>query len=265
MCRCADVRMCRCADVKIKTTMKIAKNIFARIWAAWGLLSFAVTFLIIFFPAMIAYLLPDPKGQAYFIRVSKYWMSAWLFLVGCPVKVTGKENFIAGKTYIVVFNHNTLLDVPLSCPYVPGPNKTIAKASFAKVPLFGWFYRKGSVLVDRKDEKSRTKSFESMKNVLAAGIHMCLYPEGTRNRTAEPLKAFYDGAFKLANDTGTAIIPCIITGTKKAMPVNRSFYLLPVRLKMHFMPAMSPENISVKELKENVFNVMLKTYVQMCR
>ena len=241
--------------------MRIAKNIFARIWAAWGLLSFAGTFLIIFFPAMVSYLLPDPGGQAYFIRVSKYWMNIWLFLIGCPVKITGKENFIKGKTYIVVFNHNTLLDVPLSCPYIPGPNKTIAKASFAKVPLFGWFYRKGSVLVDRKDEKSRSRSFESMKSVLAAGMHMCLYPEGTRNRSEEPLKAFYDGAFKLANDTGTQIIPCIISGTKKAMPVNKTFYLLPFRLKMHFMPAISPENISVTALKENVFNVMLKYYV----
>ena len=242
--------------------MRIARNIFARIWALWGLLSFTLTFLIIFLPAMFAWLLADPKGQVYFVKVSKYWMNAWLFLVGCPVKVTGKENFVTGMTYIVVFNHNSLLDVPLSYPYVPGANKTIAKASFAKVPLFGWFYRKGTVLVDRKDELSRVKSLDTMKKVLASGIHMCIYPEGTRNRTEAPLKAFYDGAFKLAADTGKGIIPAVISGTKKAMPVNKIFYLLPVRLKMHFLPAVPSANVSVKDLKKNVYNVIRDYYVE---
>ena len=242
--------------------MKIIKNVFARIWAVWGLLTFLISFLIIFLPSMIAYLLPDPGGQDYFIRLSRYWMNTWLFLIGCPVKVTGREYFQPGKTYVVVFNHNTMLDVPLSCPYVPGPNKTIAKVSFAKVPIFGWFYRKGSVLVDRSIEKSRIKSFEEMKRVLAGGMHMCIYPEGTRNRTGEPLKAFYDGAFKLAQATNREIIPTVIIGTRKAMPVNKVFYLLPIRLKMHFLPPVSTADIDVKELKEQVFETMKAYYVK---
>ena len=188
-------------------------------------------------------------------------MNVWLFLIGCPVRVTGKENFIKGETYVITFNHNALLDVPLSCPYVPGPNKTIAKASFAKVPLFGWFYSKGSVLVDRTNEKSRIQSFEDMKAVLAAGMHMCIYPEGTRNRTNELLKPFYDGAFKLAGDTRRSVIPAIIIGTKKAMPINKKFYLLPIRLKMHFLPPISSEDISAKELKEEVFEAMKDYYI----
>lgn len=242
--------------------MNTLKNIFARIWALWGLISFVLTFLIIFIPSMLAYLITDPvKGQYYFIKVSKLWMDIWLPLVGCPVKVTGKENFIGNESYVIVFNHNALLDVPLSAPYVPGANKTIAKASFAKVPLFGLFYKRGSVLVDRKSEKSRIQSYEAMKAVLAIGMHMCIYPEGTRNRTGEPLKQFYDGAFKLAVDTKKNIMPCVITGTKKAMPVNKFFYLLPTSLKMHFLPAVSAENITAKELKEKVFEAMKAYYV----
>ena len=239
------------------------KNIFARFWALWALLSFVITFLIFFLPSMVSHLFKDyKKGQAFFIAVSRWWMNVWLTLVGCPVTIKGKENFIAGENYIVVFNHNALLDVPLSAPYVPGANKTIAKASFAKTPIFGWFYKKGSILVDRKDERSRVKSYEAMKKTLAMGMHMCIYPEGTRNRTAEPLKQFYDGAFKLAVDTKKEIIPCIITGTKKAMPIDKTFYLLPIRLKMHFLPAISSENIGVKELKEKVFGVMKEVYVR---
>ena len=242
--------------------MNTFKNIFARIWALWGLISFMLTFFIIFLPAMASYLLPAVQGQIFFIQVSRFWMNMWLFLIGCPVKISGKENFIDKESYVVVFNHNAFLDVPLSAPFVPGANKTIAKASFAKIPLFGWFYRKGSILVDRKDDRSRSKSFDAMKKVLSMGMHMCIYPEGTRNRTTQPMKEFYDGAFKLALAAKKDIIPCVIIGTKKAMPISKTFYLLPVRLKMHFLPAVSSAGITVTELKEKVFNVMLEDYVR---
>ena len=68
----------------------------------------------------------------------------------------------------------------------------------AKIPLFGLIYKTGSILVDRKDEKSRRESFSKMKEVLDMGLHMCIYPEGTRNTSTEPIKPFHDGAFRLA-------------------------------------------------------------------
>lgn len=238
------------------------KNIFGRIWAAWGLLSFLITFLIILGPSMCAYLFKDEKkGQAYFIAVSKLWMDFWLFLVGCSVKVTGKENFIDGENYVVVYNHNALLDVPLSAPYIPGPNKTIAKDSFAKVPFFGWFYTRGSVLVNRKSDKSRIKSLDEMKKTLAAGMHMCLYPEGTRNKTKEPLKSFYDGAFKLAIQAKKNIIPGVITGTKVAMPRHKTFYLYPTKLQLDFLPQVALEAETAEDLKNKVYAIMTEKYV----
>ena len=112
--------------------------------------------------------------------------------------VHGKENFKRGENYIVASNHNSYMDVPLTTPFIPGPNKTIAKSELAKVPLFGLIYQRGSILVDRKSEKSRRESYVKMKEVLDQGLHMCIYPEGTRNTTGEPLKSFHDGAFKLA-------------------------------------------------------------------
>ena len=96
--------------------MKIFKNIFGRIWAVWGIISFVATFLIVFIPSMIMYLVPEPKGTDIFIRLARIWMHVWLTLVGCPVTISGKKNFAKGETYIVTFNHNSLLDVPLSCP-----------------------------------------------------------------------------------------------------------------------------------------------------
>lgn len=237
------------------------QNIFGRIWALWGIITFIITFLIIFIPSMLSYLMPEKKGQDYFIIVSRWWMNVWLILIGCPAKVYGKENFKDGENYVVVYNHNALLDVPLSAPYVPGPNKTIAKASFARVPIFGQFYARGSVLVDRKNEISRRKSIDQMMKVLASGMHMCLYPEGTRNRTNQPLKPFYDGAFKLAVDSKKSIIPCIISGTSRAMPINKTFFLMPTRLTMRFLPAVSSVDTSAKELKEKIFPIMLEAFV----
>jgi len=238
----------------------ILVDIFARLWALWGIVSFIATFLIFFLPSMCAYLFRDEKkGQAYFIAVSRWWMNIWLPLIGCPVKVKGREHFKKGENYVVVFNHNALLDVPLSAPYVPGPNKTIAKASFAKVPVFGLFYTRGSVLVDRKSEKSRVQSYDQMRRTLKAGMHMCIYPEGTRNRTKEPLKQFYDGAFKLSVDAQKDVIPCVIKGTNKAMPIHKSFYLLPVKLSMQFLPPVAAGN-DAKLLKETVFNAMKVEY-----
>ena len=238
--------------------MKTVKNIFARIWAVWGIISFVITFLIIFIPSMLSYFFKDKKkGQLFFIAVSRVWMNVWLTLIGCPVKITGRNFFEKGKTYIVVFNHNALLDVPLSAPYVPGANKTIAKASFAKVPLFGLFYKKGAVLVNRGKEESRIKSYEAMKQVLRSGMHMCIYPEGTRNRSSKPLKEFYDGAFKLAVDSKKDIIPCIIRGTNVAMPIQKTFYLLPHRLGMKFLSPVSSAGIDSKSLKNKVYEMML--------
>lgn len=236
--------------------MNIFKEIAGRVWAAWGLLSFIVTFLIVLPVALISYLLPEPKGTAYLIRVSAIWMRVWFFLIACPVKVKGAENFEKGKSYVVTCNHNSLLDIPLSSPFIPGPNKTIAKVSFAKVPLFGLYYAKGSVLVDRKSEKSRKKSFDKMKWVLKTGMHMCIYPEGTRNRTKEPLKPFYNGAFKLAHETQTDIIPAIITGTKEAVPLHKTFFFLPRKLQIRFLSPVSSKNISASELKEKVYQTM---------
>lgn len=241
--------------------MKLLKDIFGRFWAFWGIISFIGTFLVIYIPSMITWLLPEPKGQRIFIGIARIWMNIWLRLVGCPVKIKGCQYFQKGKSYIVTCNHNSLMDVPLSSPFIPGANKTIAKTSFAKVPLFGFYYMKGAVLVDRKSEKSRKESFEKMKLVLKKGMHMCIYPEGTRNRTNEPLKKFYDGAFKLATDTGTDIIPAIILNTRKAVPVHKSFYFLPHKLEMHFLPPVSVNNKTTEVLREEVFLLMKDYYL----
>jgi len=242
--------------------MKLFKEIFARIWAVWGIVSFITTFLIFFIPSMLTNLLPEPRSSIVFTRISRLWMDIWLRLVACPLKVKGKEHFAEGATYIVTCNHNSLMDVPLSSPYIPGANKTIAKTSFAKIPLFGFYYKKGSVLVDRKSDASRKESYIKMKAVLASGIHMCIYPEGTRNKSNNVLAKFHSGAFRLAKDSRKSILPGIIFNTKKVMPVNKTFYLFPHKLEMHFLPPIPVlETEDSESLKEKTYQVM-KQYLE---
>jgi 1-acyl-sn-glycerol-3-phosphate acyltransferase len=240
--------------------MSLLKKILARFFAGWAMLSFITSFLIVFIPSMFCWLLPERAGQDLFIRIARGWMNVWLRIVGCGVRIRGKENFRKGETYIVTCNHNSLMDVPLSCPYIPGPNKTIAKASFASVPLFGWYYLKGSVMVDRNSEESRRKSYEKMKQVLHKGMHMSIYPEGTRNRSAEPLKAFQNGAFRLSVETGKSIIPAVIFNTRKVLPPGKKFWFWPTRIEMHFLPAISPAGLTTEQLKRKVFDTMWEYY-----
>lgn len=242
--------------------MKILKNIFGAIWAVWGILTFTITLFIIIIPVCLTFLIKEPKGTEAFRQIAKLWMNVWLTLIASPLKVVGKNNFEKGKNYIVVSNHNSLMDVPVTTPYVPGANKTIGKTSFAKTPVFGWVYKRGTVLVDRNSEESRRRSFDDMKKALAQGLHMVIYPEGTRNRTADPLKSFHDGAFKLAVSTKKEIIPTLIFNTKKILPINKAFYLWPHPIEMHFLPPVNPANMTSKELREKVFKVMWDYYLE---
>lgn len=236
-------------------------RVIGRLCAIWASVSFITTFLIIYPPAMFTWLVPDPRGQAIFIAISRVWMRVWLRLVGCGLRVVGLAHFASGKSYIVTCNHNSVMDTPLSSPFIPGPNKTIAKAEFKKVPVFNFFYQKGAVLVNRKNEQSRRRSYEEMKKVLAKRMHMCVYPEGTRNRTDLPLKPFHNGAFRLSIDTQHAIIPAVIFHTKKVMPPEKSFYFRPGPLAIHFLEPVSPYGHTVESLKEKVFSIMEAYYV----
>ncbi len=242
--------------------MKIIKEIFGRIWALWALIFFASTMFIALVFYLPCFIMKEPFAARWHRAVSRVWMTAFIYAIGCPLKIKGRQHFEKGKNYIVVCNHNSLMDVPITTPFMPHANKTIAKKEFAKIPFFGWIYSLGSVLVDRKDEQSRGQSYDKMKKILSVGLDMVIYPEGTRNRTHNPLKPFYDGAFKLAVDTGKPVMPAVIFNTKKILPANKFFYLMPHKIEMHFLHTVSPANISVKELKEKVFKIMWDYYVQ---
>jgi 1-acyl-sn-glycerol-3-phosphate acyltransferase len=242
--------------------MKRMKEILARLFALWAIFWFIITLLLVFFPVWMTGLWKEPKRTAILLAIFRIWMRIYFPLIGMRLRVKGKEHFQKGRSYIVVCNHNSLMDVPVSTPAIPGANKTIAKIEMTRLPLFGMIYKRGSVLVDRRNEESRKASYAKMKEVLDAGMHMCIYPEGTRNKTVEPLQKFHDGAFRLAVDSRHAILPAVIFNTAKILPPQKSFYYWPGRAEIHFLPPVEPDNLSVAELKEKIFTLMQDYYLR---
>ena len=239
--------------------MKWMKEILGRVFALWAMIIFIASLLIVFFPIWLTGLWPEPKRTVYVFKIFKVWMKFFFVCSGVKRIFRGKENFADGQNYVVVCNHNSFMDVPLASPGIPGANKTIAKIEMAKIPLFGLIYKRGSILVNRKSEESRRNSFSKMKEVLGMGLHMCIYPEGTRNKTSQPLQRFHDGAFKLAVETQKPVIPSVIFYTQKVLP-QKTFFFWPHKVEMHFLPAVQVVDKTSQQLKEEVFELM-KNYL----
>lgn len=241
--------------------MKFIKNILARLFALWAAIIFIITMLPVGLAMWLIGLIDEPKRTVIFQSISKIWMRIFFALSGCRLKIKGKENFHKNQNYIVVCNHNSFMDVPLTTPFIPGPNKTIAKIEISRVPIFGLIYKRGSILLDRKSKDSRKESFRKMKQVLAMGLHMCIYPEGTRNKTSEPIKAFHDGAFSLAIETKKPLLPTLLFNTKKVLPPEKTFYFWPSKMQIHFLPPViiKPED-TLDDLKQRVFTLMKAYY-----
>ena len=240
--------------------MSLLKSILGRIFALWAAIVFVSTMLIAFLPIWVIGLWKEPKRSYIMHKIYRTWMVIFFFFTGLRLRVKGSENFLPGQNYIVVFNHNSLIDVPVSVPFMPGANKTIAKIELSKIPVFGLLYKRGSVLVDRKNEESRKLSYLKMKEVLGMGLHMCIYPEGTRNKTSQPLQRFHGGAFRLSFDSGKPILPALIFNSKKVLP-RKFFFFWPAKIELHYLKPVSQKDFSsVEELKENVFNLMGEYY-----
>ena len=242
--------------------MKLIKNISGRFFAAWAIFIFILSIFLVFIPLWVTGFYNEPKKTFAFYKISRVWTNFLLLFFGCTLKIKGEENFKKGENYIVISNHNSMMDITMITPFIPGPNKTIAKAEISKVPVFGAMSKRGSVIVDRKSKTSRMESFNKMKDVLKLGFHMAIYPEGTRNKTSQPLKEFHDGAFKLSFETNKPIIPAILFNTKRANPSDKAFFFWPTNLYLDFLPAVYPKDFGdYIQLKEYLFELMKTYYV----
>lgn len=198
-------------------------------------------------------------------RIFVVWMQVYMNLILCPVIRKNAHYFEKGKNYVVILNHNSYLDIPISSPWVPGANKTLAKTGFMKVPIFNIIYKSGSILVDRSSPQSRKRSLTEMLETLQQGIHLTLYPEGTRNKTSDPLIKFHDGAFRTALSGKKDIMIGVIFNTKKVLPVKPAFWGWPHKIRFEFLPPIDIQQYEVHEverLKNDCYQLMYDYYTK---
>lgn len=244
--------------------MNAIKKIAGFLYLVYALLVFVATMLAIYPFFLIIWPLTDPLRTRVVHIIFRVWMNVYLPLVFCPVFRKGKHYFKKGENYVVVLNHNSLADIPVSSPWIPGPNKTLGKIEMSKTPLFGLIYRMGAIIVDRKNEASRRESIVKMQDALGTGIHLCLYPEGTRNKTSAPLQPFFDGAFVTAIKAQRPIVPGLLFNTAKILPHYRKLWARPYPIHIHFLEPVPTAGLTLADvpaLKERVHEIMEKYYI----
>jgi len=140
----------------------------------------------------------------------------------------------------------------------------LGKVEMAKIPIFGFIYRNAIVTVDRSNAENRAKSVLLLKSILRKGISILVFPEGTFNMTHQPLKEFYDGAFRIAIETQTPIKPVVLLNAYDRMNYNSIFSLNPGKSWSVYLREVPVEGLTVKDvamLKEKVFDMMSKELV----
>lgn len=187
------------------------------------------------------------------------WADIWFVLTFIRVKKIYDQPFENHKPHIIVANHISYLDIPMLVKVFRKPLRPLGKVEMTKVPVFGFIYKKAIVTVDRSDSKNRLESLRILRSILTKGISIFVFPEGTFNETNLPLKEFYNGAFKLAAESGVSIQPVLFLDTYKRMNYKSIFTLNPGSCRAVFLetiPVSVGENYQI--LKEQVFSRMEK-------
>ena len=127
-------------------------------------------------------------------------------------------DFHAARPMVVMCNHTSLYDIPLSFAAVPGSLRMLAKKELSNVPFMGQGMKAAEFLfVDRNNRKQAFKDMEIVKEKMESGIIVWIAPEGTRSKTGK-LGPFKKGAFLTAMDAKALIIPIGIRGANTVMP-----------------------------------------------
>jgi 1-acyl-sn-glycerol-3-phosphate acyltransferase len=166
--------------------------------------------------------------------MTHYYTVLWtrLYLTinpGWRISVINRENINRDKKYILVSNHQSIIDIALLLQLRVN-FKWVSKIELARIPFVGWvIWMNDHILVRRGNKQSVVQMVEACKKALTAGTSIFMFPEGTRTGNGE-LLPFKEGAFILAKDNGTPILPIVLEGASRALPrkgfwfrVNQTF------------------------------------------
>ena len=176
---------------------------------------FVVIFLIVSLPIQLAELIigkfnPEAKDRSS-LAIVNWAFRVVLWISGTSVTVLGEENVPKDEAVLYVGNHRSYFDILLTYVRVPRPTGYMAKVEMLRYPsLNTWMKYLHCIFLDRSDIKAGLKSILNAIDKIKAGISICIFPEGTRNRTDQMFLEFHDGSLKIAEKSGCPIVPVSI-------------------------------------------------------
>ena len=219
---------------------------------------------------MFLFLLKE-KWYPYFFVLARIWAKFALFGTGFYYKIDREQKFEANKSYMLIANHTSMTDIMLMLAVSDQPFVFVGKIELAKIPLFGFFYKRSCILVDRSNSRSRMEVFELAQKRLKQGLSICIFPEGgVPSDESIVLADFKDGAFRLAIEHQIPIVPVTLPDNKIRM--SYTFFSGSVgvmRAKIHpFLNTngMTIENkTDIRELKTKSWNIIHKQLLEFNR
>jgi len=174
-------------------------------------------------------------------RFTCFWASLYTWLnPAWAVRIEGVERIDPKATYVMVCNHQSLLDI-LVVFRLFVHFKWVSKLENFKVPVIGWNMTLNRYIrLKRGDRKSVVGMITACLRALKQGSSVMFFPEGTRSKTRE-MRAFKPGAFEIAKRARVPILPVALDGTGDALPkrgfVLRGFHAIRVRVLDPIAPA----------------------------
>jgi 1-acyl-sn-glycerol-3-phosphate acyltransferase len=230
------------------------------LYLLWGFISF-FTFMLLVTPFMLfSYFIFKGKQATDIVsNFIKIWAGGFSILMAYRFKVINRHFVKKNKAYIFVVNHSSYLDAIAVVKVIPQSFKPLGKIEMVNIPIFGMLYKRLVILIDRSSKESRERCVIALKEEIARGQSILIFPEGTMNRTEHLLGDFYDGAFKIAIETQTPILPLTIINTKELMPRNDA-----LAIKNGVIKCVFSEEIDVRGLKkEDLLYLKNRVYKEM--
>ena len=147
-----------------------------------------------------------------------------------------------------VANHTSMLDIMMMLVAVKNPFVFVGKKELGKIPLFGFFYKRTCILVDRSSERSRKAVFLRAKRRLNQGLSICIFPEGMVPEEDIILSDFKDGAFRLAINHHIPIVPITFGDNKKRFSYT-FFSGGPGKMRTRIHKFISTEDLTIESTK----------------
>jgi len=246
--------------------MRILKIIFWVLWRIWFYILLGLP-IIIMLPFLLVSILKE-KWYPYFFVMARIWAKVILFGMGFYYKVEREEELVPRKSYMLVSNHTSMTDIMMMLALVRNPFVFVGKKELSKIPLFGFFYKRTCILVDRNSSKSRMEVFERAQKRLNQGLSICIFPEGgVPEDESVLLDEFKDGAFRLALEHQIPIVPITFADNKKRFSytfLSGSPGLMRAKIH-HFIETKGKsagDKKEIKEVREQVKGIILKQLLQ---